>query len=126
MATITISVDPTYPAFAALDPLSFTHVSVGIGPRGLSPAYMSYNPFPATFASIGDAGVNPASGTVSVRRPLTFSRAAFAVFGNVTSSDVLGRMATILSNYVLRGVLVVTDDATSLPLTPDDVLTFVP
>jgi hypothetical protein len=49
------------------------------------------------------------------------------VFGNVVTSDfTAGRMAAILSNYVARGVLVVTDDATATPLTADQVLTFTP
>jgi len=64
---------------------------------------------------------------VLYKRPLTFSRYAFAGFGNVTVTDFAStRLATILSDYVKKGVLKVLDNDTNIPLTADGILSFVP
>lgn len=126
--TITISVDPTYPKFAALDEMSLKKVAVGIGPRGMNPGFLPYDiTYPVTFQSNGDAGVNPTSWTVSYTRPITVSRQAFAVFGNITVTDYSSsRLGTLLSDFVKKGALKVTDNNTGLPLSAEDILTFTP
>jgi hypothetical protein len=123
--SIQIAIDPTYPKFAALPLADLKKVSISIGPCGMNTAYPSYDSYPLNFGSVGDSGVNPLSWSVSYTRPLTFSREAFGVFGNVTVTDFASsRLATVLSDYVKKGALKVLD--AGVPLTPAQILTFVP
>jgi len=123
--TIRISVDETYPKFAALAPEVLKKVSVSIGPSNASSVFFSYDAYPLNFSTVGDAGVNQATLMVSYRRPLSFSDEAFGVFGNVNNSSYTAvRLASMLADYVKRGVLKVEQNGT--PLTPEDILTFVP
>lgn len=125
--SITISIDETYKMFSTLPIEQLKKVSVGIGPHGMNVSFLTYDGYVPDFSNVGDAAVNPCSWMVSYRRPLTFSRTAFAGFGNVTITDFAStRLATILADYVKKGVLKVVDNDTSTALTADQILTFVP
>jgi hypothetical protein len=122
---IKIRIDETYPPFAALPVEHLKKVAVGIGATGMNTMFFSYDMQQANLANSCDSGINQGALMVSFRRPLTFSREAFAVFGNVTATDYSSsRLGTLLSDYVKRGVLVVED--AGAPMTPAQILTFVP
>jgi len=123
--SIQIKIDATYSKFSSLPADQLKKVAVSIGPCGMNVSYPSYDAYPLTFETLGDSGVNPLSWSVSYTRPWTMSREAFAVFGNVTITDYASsRLGTLLSDYVKRGVLEVLD--AGVPMTPSQILTFVP
>lgn len=125
--SITISIDETYKMFSTLPIDQLKKVAVGIGPHGMNVSFLTYDAYVPDFSNIGDAAVNPCSWMVSYKRPLTFSRYAFAGFGNVTVTDFAStRLATILADYVKKGVLKVLDNDTNIALTADGILSFFP
>lgn len=123
---IKISINAAYPAFASLPIEQLKKVAVVIGPQGMSSHFFSYDtPATVNFGTLGDAGMSHTAPAVSYTKPLTFSREAFGVFGNITTTDFNAcRLATILADYVKKGALVVED--AGVPLTASQVLLFVP
>lgn len=124
---IRIEVDLTYPKFAVLSADAQRYVAVSIGPSHSDLPFISYQGYPVNLDNSGDTAMGPKSFFVSTRRPLLFSRQAFGIFGSVPHDTFMAsRLASILSDLVLKGAVIVTDTDTSLPLTPDDILTFTP
>lgn len=124
---IRVSVDLSYPKFVGLTAEEKKQVAVSIGPAHAELPTLPYDAYPLNISTVGDSVVNPRSFMVSVRRPLLFTREAFALFGNVTVDTYqASRLGAILADLVTRGAITVVDTAGPVTLTPAQILTFVP
>jgi len=124
---IRISINLTYPSFAALSGDDQKHIAVSLSTHLINSLRLNYQSYPLNTATVGDFAVNQRDYIVSMRRPLLFSRTAFTMFGNINEDSYLAaHMGHHVAALVEQGVIVVTDTDTMMDLTPADILTFTP
>lgn len=118
--TIRISVNLSNTRFTGL---AASKVNVCINAVSPNP-YYAFIPYKLTAETVGRPGVSQRVLVVGGTRPLVFVDEAFvAASGNITADGYqASRVAAVIADYVLKGVLIVQHDGVTL--TAEQILTF--